>query len=701
MIGQGKVHHPGDILGDRYRIEKLIGFGGMGVVYLAHDLKLNTTVALKMLRSPQDYVNIERLRQEILLARKVTHENVCRVHDLGEIGGEEFISMEHMIGRPVKDVLVREGVFPIGRGLKIARQTLLGLEAAHRMGVIHCDLKPENVFLLEDDGVKVMDFGISRAKDQPIEKDAPIMGTPEFLAPEQIRNEAVDGRTDLYAVGIILYEMFTGKVPFENEDVYALLDQVLYDAPPKPSFHREDLPEGLESIILRAIEKEPSKRYQSAREFLDAVDRFEGHLVDQMLKELSVARQKMLRLMVVVEAQRAFSSALDLDTLLETILQVTTREADADRGTIFLVDRKKDVLWSRILEGDKQIRIELPLGKGIAGMVAASGETLNIPDAYADPRFNPDVDRTSGYITRNLLCVAMRSYAGEIEGVIELLNKKAGPFTREDEDFLKEVCAHAATILEHGQMQEERLQQAQLRNELSFASLLQKKLFPEPHLDINGLEVAYHRFGEGVIGGNYFDLIPMDDDRTFLMLADTSQPGLGAALVASNFQGAFRLLVEESESLLSLIMKLNGQIHRASLEQLFVSCIGGIFDRRAGTFDFVNAGHPAAFRLAADGNLAYLSASGVALGLETDYPYTDSRIPVQRGDCFCFFTPGLVETENRDGAFYPVKRLQERLATSRTQPLPRALEALVADWEAFLDRREVAKDATLVLVRIS
>ena len=334
-------------------------------------------------------------------------------------------------------------------------------------------------------------------------------------------------------------------------------------------------------------------------------------------------------------------------------------------------------------------------------MVAASGETLNIPDAYADPRFNPDVDRTSGYITRNLLCVAMRSYAGEIEGVIELLNKKAGPFTREDEDFLKEVCAHAATILEHGQMQEERLQQAQLRNELSFASLLQKKLFPEPHLDINGLEVAYHRFGEGVIGGNYFDLIPMDDDRTFLMLADTSQPGLGAALVASNFQGAFRLLVEESESLLSLIMKLNGQIHRASLEQLFVSCIGGIFDRRAGTFDFVNAGHPAAFRLAADGNLAYLSASGVALGLETDYPYTDSRIPVQRGDCFCFFTPGLVETENRDGAFYPVKRLQERLATSRTQPLPRALEALVADWEAFLDRREVAKDATLVLVRIS
>jgi sigma-B regulation protein RsbU (phosphoserine phosphatase) len=608
--------------------------------------------------------------------------------------------MEHMVGRPVKDVLVREGAFPIGRGLKIARQTLLGLEAAHRMGVIHCDLKPENVFLLEDDGVKVMDFGISRAKDQPIEKDAPIMGTPEFLAPEQIRNETVDGRTDLYAVGIILYELFTGKVPFEHEDVYALLDLVLYDPPPKPSLHRADLPEGLEAIILRAIEKEPSKRYQSAREFLDALDRFEGHLVDQMLKELSVARQKMLRLMVVVEAQRAFSSALDLDTLLETILQVTTREANADRGTIFLVDRKKQVLWSRVLEGDAQIRIELPLGKGIAGMVASSGESLNIPDAYADPRFNAEVDRASGYVTRNLLCVAMRSYAGEIVGVIELLNKRGGGFTREDEDFLTEVCAHAATILEHGQMQEERLQQAQLRQELSFASLLQKKLFPEPHLRLGGLEVVHHRFGEGVIGGNYFDVIPIDERQVFLMLADTSQPGLGAALVASNFQGAFRLLVEESESLLSLVMKLNGQIHRTSLEQLFISCIGGLFDREEGTFNFVNAGHPAAFRLAADGTVSFLSASGVALGLEADYPYTDTRIPARSGDCFCFFTPGLVETGNRDGAFYPVKRLQDRLAGARTEPLEKVLEAMVADWNAFLDRRDTDKDATLVLVRI-
>jgi serine phosphatase RsbU (regulator of sigma subunit)/predicted Ser/Thr protein kinase len=697
---QAKVHHPGEVLGNRYKITRLIGFGGMGVVYLSDDVKLGTTVALKMLRSPADYVNIERLRQEILLARKVTHENVCRVHDLGEIGGEEFISMEFLEGRSVKDVLIKEGPFAIGRGLKIARQILLGLEAAHKTGIVHCDLKPENIFLCAEDLVKIMDFGISRAKNQPIEKDAPIMGTPEFLAPEQIRNDPVDGRTDLYALGIILYEMFTGVVPYEHEDVYTLLDKVLYDPPPRPIAHRADLPEGLEAIILKSIAKEPADRYAGAKAFLDAVDRFEGNLVDQMLRDLSVARQKMVRLMVVLEAQRAISSAMDLDGLLETILQVTTREAGADRGTIFLIDRRKQVLWSRVLEGDKKIRIELPLGKGIAGEVARSGETLNIPDAYKDGRFNPEVDKSSGYTTRSLLCVPMRSYAGDIVGVIELLNKKAGPFTQEDEDFLREVCAHAATLLEQAQVQEERILQAQLKKEMSLASLLQQKLFPGPDHRVEGLEIAWHRFGEGVIGGNYFDLIQVDERKTTLMLADTSQPGLGSSLLASNFQGAFRLLVEESESPLGMIMKLNGHIHRSSLEQLFISCVTGTFDLARGVFSYVNAGHPAALRISRQGTVQFLSATGIALGVEHDYPYSDVDLPVEKVDLFCFFTPGIVETEDRLGRFYEVDRLQKLFVEGRSKPLDALLEAFVRSWEGFLGDQELPKDATLALVRI-
>ena len=698
-MSRDAAHRPGEVLGNRYRIVRVIGFGGMGVVYMAEDLKLGETCALKMLRSPGEFVNIERLRQEILLARKVTHENVCRVHDLGEIAGEEFISMEPLEGRSIKDVLTKEGPFPIGRGLKIARQILLGLEAAHKMGVIHCDLKPENIYLCAEDLAKIMDFGISRAKDQPIEKDAPIMGTPEFLAPEQIRNEAVDGRTDLYALGIILYEMFTGGVPFEHEDVYVLLDKVLYDAPSRPSSRRADIPEGLETILLKAIAKDPADRYRTARDFLGAVDRFEGGLVDQMLRDLSVARQKMVRLMVVLEAQRALSAAPDPDALLETLLRVTTREVGADRGTIFLYDKKKGVLWSRVLEGDARIRIELPLGRGIAGEVARSGESLNIPDAYRDPRFNPEVDKTSGYTTRSLLCVPMRSYTGEIAGVIELLNKMSGVFTREDEDFLREVCAHAATLLEQAQILQERFQQARLRQEMGLAALLQRKLFPDPDFRAAGMEIAWHRFGEGILGGNYFDLIPTDEHRTALMLADVSQPGLGAALLASNVQGAYRLLVGESE-LLALVMKLAAHLHRTSLEHLFISCITGVFDLSRGVFSFVNAGHPAAMRIPRGGGVEFLSVTGIALGLETDYPYADAELPAHAGDLFCFLTPGIVETPNPAGLFYEMKRLQNLVVEGRSGPLPLLLGAFIRDWEEFLGDRELVKDATLALVRI-
>ena len=545
-----------------------------------------------------------------------------------------------------------------------------------------------------------MDFGISRAKDQPLEKDAPIMGTPEFLAPEQIRNESVDGRTDLYALGIILYEMFTGSVPFEHDDVYALLDKVLYEAPPRPSARRADIPEGLEAILLKAIAKDPASRYRTAKDFLDAVNRFEGGLVDQMLKDLSVARQKMVRLMVMLEAQRAISAAPDLDALLETLLQVTTREVGADRGTIFLYDRKKGVLWSRVLEGDSRIRIELPLGKGIAGEVARSGMSLNIPDAYRDPRFNPEVDRTSGYTTRSLLCLPMRTYAGEIAGVIELLNKATGSFNQEDEDFLREVCAHAATLLEQSQILQERFQQARLKQEMDLAALLQRKLFPDPDLSINGLDIAWHRFGEGILGGNYFDLIPTDENRIVLLLADASRPGLGSALLASNLQGAFRLLAGESD-LLAMMMKLAGHLHRTSPEHLFVSCIAGVFDLSRGLFSFVNAGHPAALRIPKEGEIRFLSATGIALGLEADYPYSDAELPARSGDLFCFLTPGILETRNPDGHFYEMKRLQRILVEGRAAPLQRLLTSIVRDWEEFLGDQEPAKDATLALMRIA
>lgn len=699
---KGKVNKVGEILGGRYKILKIIGFGGMGVVYQAQDLKLNTIVALKKLRGAYDPASIERLRQEIILARKVTHENVCRVYDLEEIEGEELISMEFLEGASIKDILIKKGPFPIGSSIKIIKQILQGLEAAHKTGVIHCDLKPENIFLSPDEVVKIMDFGISRLKDQPIDPNAPIMGTPEFLSPEQIRNEKLDGRCDLYALGIIIYEMLTGKVPFEDPDVYKLLDKILYEAPAPPKNLREDIPEDLSNIILKAIEKDLKKRYQNAGEFLNALEIFEGKWVDNILKELSSEHQKMVKLLAVLEAQKALSSSLNLDKLLETLLGVATREVGAERGTIFLVDKKRQCLWSKTLEGDREVKIEVPLGKGIVGHTALTGDILNIPDAYEDPRFNPEVDKKTGYKTKSLLSVPMRSYNNEIVGVIQLLNKnKEGvyePFKKADEEFLKEVCAHAATLLEQAQIKEEQFQKMQLKREMDIALQLKKKLFPENFLNFNNLFAAYLQLSEGIIGGTSLEAIPVEEDKIFILLSDASKSGLSSALLAANFQGAFRLLIEEIDNPLTLVTKLNTHICKLSSEGLYISSIFSLFNLKEKRVEYVIAGHLAPFKISLNGKVSFFEDAGIPLGLELEYPYKDGTVSFEKGDIFCFYTPWIVEAENPEGRCFGIENLQRIILENRDNKIKDILKIFEEEWKKFNVAEE--KDATLLLIQV-
>ncbi len=225
----------GTLLADRYRIDAVLGFGGMGVVYRARDLKLDQEIALKRIRP--DRVSPERretLRREIILSRKVTHENVCRVYDLVDIGGEEWVSMEYLAGRTLKDVEERERTLPLGRGLAIAKGICGGLAAAHRIGVLHRDLKPENVIVGDDGKPRLMDFGIAvESALYAGEKSDTVPGTPQFLAPELLRGEMPTQKTDVYAMGVLLFEMFTGRVPFDDDDTARLVRRVITESAPR------------------------------------------------------------------------------------------------------------------------------------------------------------------------------------------------------------------------------------------------------------------------------------------------------------------------------------------------------------------------------------------------------------------------------------------------------------------------------------
>jgi serine/threonine protein kinase/putative methionine-R-sulfoxide reductase with GAF domain len=452
----------GTLLGERYRIDSVLGYGGMGVVYRARDVKLDQDIALKRIRP--DRMSPERqqtLRREIILSRRVTHENVCRVYDLVELNGEEFVSMEFVPGRTLKDIETEERTLPLGRGLAIAKKICRGLAAAHRIGILHRDLKPENVIVSDDGTPRLMDFGIAVETDVSRgEKEDMVPGTPQFLAPELLRGEAPSILSDVYAMGVVLFEMFTGRVPFDDADGARLVRRIIAEAPPKAATFRPDLPPDLLSILDRSIAKDPASRFTDADALADTIAAFEGEVLDRVLAEVSVTRAKMVKLMVILEANKSLAATFDPSETLRIILRTATSETDAERGTIFLREPGSDTIVSQILEGGAVARIVLPLGRGIAGTVAQTGEIINISDAYEDARFDSETDAASGFQTRSILAAPLRTPRGEIVGVVELLNKRSRAFTREDEEFLSEVGTHAALAVENVRQHEAAVTQA-------------------------------------------------------------------------------------------------------------------------------------------------------------------------------------------------------------------------------------------------
>jgi serine/threonine-protein kinase len=262
------LHHgrflPGTVLGTRYRIVEMLGKGGMGEVYRADDLKLGQAVALKFLpkRLATDPSRLARLLNEVRVARQVSHPNVCRVYDVGEVDGEHFISMEYIRGEDLGDLLRRIGRLPPDKAVQLARQICTGLAAAHTRGVLHRDLKPGNVLLDEHGVARITDFGLAGLAEEL--RGANVReGTPAYMAPEQLAGREVSVRSDIYSLGLVLYELFTGRTAFRSRTLPELIEERESQAPVSPS-SLVDVDPIVERVILRCLEVHPSRRPASA-----------------------------------------------------------------------------------------------------------------------------------------------------------------------------------------------------------------------------------------------------------------------------------------------------------------------------------------------------------------------------------------------------------------------------------------------------
>jgi eukaryotic-like serine/threonine-protein kinase len=257
---------PGSVIANRYEVQSILGAGGMGLVLKALDRQLDEVVALKLLKGEvfqQDPVALDRFKQELKLARRITHRNVVRTYDYSEMDHYYVISMEYVKGITLKQLIRQRGMLPVRIGLQIGKQICSALDAAHEKGVVHRDMKPQNVLLESTGDVKIMDFGIARLADMKgMTSTGTIMGTPDYMSPEQAQGLSVDHRTDVYSTGVVLFEVFTGKLPFTADSALAVLNKHIREAVPKPTSINPSLPLELEQVLIRAMAKNPEQRYQ-------------------------------------------------------------------------------------------------------------------------------------------------------------------------------------------------------------------------------------------------------------------------------------------------------------------------------------------------------------------------------------------------------------------------------------------------------
>ncbi len=270
----------GTVLASRYEIIELLGRGGMGNVYRVVDTKINEEIALKFLNpAVADEKMIERFKNELKLARKISHKNICRMYDLGDEEGSPYITMEYMKGEDLRNMIKMTGQLGVGRAISIAKQVCEGLVEAHRLGIVHRDLKPRNIMIDKEGNARIMDFGIARLiKVKGITKAGSLVGTPEYMSPEQVRGEKVDQKSDVYSLGIILFEMMTGQVPFEGDTSLSIALKHEKEIPPDPREFNAQIPKELSRLILKCLEKDKGRRYQGAGDLFSDLSKIEEEI---------------------------------------------------------------------------------------------------------------------------------------------------------------------------------------------------------------------------------------------------------------------------------------------------------------------------------------------------------------------------------------------------------------------------------------
>ncbi len=415
----------------------------------------------------------------------------------------------------------------------------------------------------------------------------------------------------------------------------------------------------------------------------------------RVIESLS-SREEIERLKRIVEASKLINSSIEADALFTSILAVATNELGVERGTLYFVDDARHEIWSKVADGTKEIR--LPVGKGLAGTVAATGEQVVLHDAYADPRFDRSQDERSGYRTRSMLCVPIRNRAGKVVGVLQLLNKKQGSFGARDLDFLAAISDHMAIAMENATLHMSLMEKDRMERELQLGREIQRRLLPHPPVDIAGTQLAARSVPCFEVGGDYYDFIEFADGDLGIVIADVSGKGVSAAMIMSSVQSALRMSAPVEDDLAALMTRLNALLYRMAGGRKYATFFYGRFNPESGELRYVNAGHCPPF-VVANGSVQTLASTGPPIGILPDAVYQEEWVVLPPSSTLFLYTDGLNEANNRDEDEFGMERLEQLVESAATDDIDRMPDSVLAAVAEFENGAHASDDKTIVVLR--
>ncbi len=403
-------------------------------------------------------------------------------------------------------------------------------------------------------------------------------------------------------------------------------------------------------------------------------------------------------LQAVLEVTRALAATTDLETLLPAIERAARQVLRCERASVFLYDDQRLELYSRIATGVQEIRF--PADRGMAGHVVQTGKSLNVPDAYADDRFNPEIDRKTGFRTRNALSVPMYNHSGQLMGVLQTLNKTDGCFEAYDEWLAVALSAQAGVALQRQRLLLEYAAKQKMQRDMDIARSIQQQILPKKPPRIDGFDVAGWNRPADETGGDYFDFHERGDGSVAISVADATGHGIGPALVTAECRALLRASLSDGADLARAIGKVNDLLCNDLPTDRFVTAFVSLVSPGSGRVPYVAAGHGPALVIRADGAVEQFGSTGVPLGIMAQFPFeVGPPIELRSGDSLAIVTDGFFEWCDPHGQDYGIQRLGEAFSRYRNLPSAKVIEKVYEDLLSFVRQEPQSDDLTAVLLK--